>query len=38
MHAKKTSGNYQVFNAGKPPPKQSDADDLKKALVDMGIL
>lgn len=38
MHAMKTTGNHQVFNAGKPQPKLSDAVDLKKALVDVGVL
>ena len=37
-HAEKTSGNHQVFYAAKPQPKLSKADDLKKALVDVGIL
>ena len=37
-HAEMTSGNHKVFNAGKPQPKLSDIDDLKKALVDVGVL
>jgi hypothetical protein len=37
-HAKKTSGNHQVFNAGKPQPKLASVDDLKEALVTAGIL
>jgi len=37
-HAKMTSGNHKVFNAGKPLPKLSDVDDLKKALIDVEIL
>jgi len=37
-HAEKTSGNHQVFNAGKPQPKLSDVNDLKKALVDVDLL
>ncbi len=37
-HAKKTLGNHQVFNAGKPQLKLSDANDLKKALINMGVL
>lgn len=37
-HAEKTSGNHQVFNAGKPQPNLSDVNDLKKALVDVDLL
>jgi hypothetical protein len=37
-HAKMTSGNHKVFNAGKPLPKLSDVDDLKKALINVEIL
>ncbi|RDL29931.1 uncharacterized protein BP5553_10558 [Venustampulla echinocandica] len=37
-HAEMTWGNYSVFNSGKPKPKLSDADDLKKALVDVDVL
>ena len=37
-HSEMTSGNHKVFNAGKPQPKLSDVDDLKKALVDVGVL
>jgi hypothetical protein len=35
-HSEMTSGNHKVFNARKP--KLSDIDDLKKALVDVGVL
>jgi hypothetical protein len=37
-HAKMTLGNYKVFNAGKPLPKLSDVNDLKKALINVEIL
>lgn len=37
-HAKKTSGNHQVFNAGKPQPKLASIADLKEALVRAKIL
>lgn len=37
-HAKKTSGNHQVFNAGKPQPKLASVADLKEALVTAEIL
>jgi hypothetical protein len=37
-HAKMTTGNHKVFNAGKPLPKLNDVDGLKKALVDVGVL
>lgn len=30
--------NHKVFNAGKPLPKLSDVDDLKKALINLEIL
>ena len=32
-HAKKTSGNHQAFNAGKPRPKLASVADLKEALL-----
>jgi hypothetical protein len=37
-HSEMTSGNHKVFNAGKPQPKLSDVDDLKEALVNVGVL
>lgn len=37
-HAKKTSGNHQVFNAGKAQPKLASVADLKEALVTAVIL
>lgn len=37
-HAKKTSGNHQVFNAGKAQPKLDSIADLKEALVIAKIL
>ena len=37
-HAKKTSGNHQVFNAGKAQPKLASVADLKEALVTAEIL
>ncbi|KAL9082515.1 MAG: hypothetical protein Q9165_008873 [Trypethelium subeluteriae] len=37
VHAKKTSGNHQVFNAGKPLPKLENVEDLKAALVEANI-
>lgn len=37
-HGEKTSSNHQVFNTGKPQPKLSDVNDLKKALVDVDVL
>lgn len=36
-HSELTSGNRKVFNAGKPQPKISDVDDLKQALMDVGV-
>ena len=38
VHARKTTGNHQVFNAGKPQPKLASVADLKKALVTAGTL
>lgn len=37
-HSEMTSGNHKVFNAGKPHPKLTDSEDLKKALLDVGVL
>jgi len=37
-HAKKTSGNHQVFNAGKPQPILASVADLKKALMTAKVL
>lgn len=37
-HAKKTSGNHQVFNAGKAQPKLASVADLKEALVTAKII
>ncbi|TPX09025.1 uncharacterized protein E0L32_001714 [Thyridium curvatum] len=37
-HAKMTSGNHKIFNAGKPHPKLDNVDDLKAALVGAGVL
>lgn len=37
-HAAKTSGNHQVFNAGKPHPNLRSVLDLKEALASVGIL
>jgi hypothetical protein len=37
-HATMTSGNHKVFNAGKPHPKLESAEDLKDALVSVGVL
>ncbi|GAB7354899.1 hypothetical protein MBLNU459_g5533t2 [Dothideomycetes sp. NU459] len=37
-HAAKTSGNHQVFNAGKPLPKLENVDDLKLALIEAGLM
>lgn len=34
-----SSGNtHKIYNQGKPQPKLSNVDDLKKALVDVGVL
>ncbi|KAG4441229.1 hypothetical protein IFR05_003277 [Cadophora sp. M221] len=38
IHSEMTLGNHKVFNAGKPQPKLSDVNDLKKTLVDAGVL
>lgn len=37
-HCEMVDRTHKVFNVGKPQPKLSDVDDLKKALVDVGIL
>lgn len=37
-HSKMTSGNHKAFNVGKLQPKLSDVDDLKQALMDVGII
>ena len=37
-HAEMTSGNHKVFNAGKPQPKLSDVEDLKRALMNVDVL
>ena len=34
MHSEMTSGNHKAFNAGKPQPKLSDVNDLKKVFSD----
>ena len=37
-HAEMTSGNHKVFNSGKPQPKLSDVEDLKRALMNVDVL
>ena len=37
-HCEMVDRTHKVFNVGKPQPKLSDVDDLKKALIDVGIL
>lgn len=37
-HSEMTSSKHEVFNAGKPQPKLGDVNDLKNALVDVGVL
>ncbi|PPJ52943.1 hypothetical protein CBER1_11654 [Cercospora berteroae] len=37
-HSKMTSGSHKVFNAGKPLPKLENVEDLKNALLDVGVL
>ena len=37
-HSRMTTGNHKVFNVGKPQPKIDTVDDLKDALVNVGVL
>lgn len=37
-HAGMTTGNHKVYNAGKPLPKLENVEDLKNALIDVGVL
>lgn len=37
-HAKQASGEHKVFKAGKPQPKLSNVNDLKKVLIDVDVL
>lgn len=37
-HSKMTTGNHKVFNAGKPLPKLETIDNLKTALLAVGVL
>ena len=37
-HSKMTTGNHEVFNAGKPLPKLENVEELKTALVEAGVL
>ena len=38
VHSKIKTGNHRVFNAGKPLPKLETVEDLKQALVEVGVL
>ena len=37
-HAKMTTGNHKIFNAGKPLPELESVDNLKAALSKAGVL
>jgi hypothetical protein len=37
-HSKMTSGNHKLFNAGEPLPKLKNLEDLKAALVEVGVM
>ncbi len=37
-YSKMTTGNHEVFNAGKPLPKLENVEELKAALVKAGVL
>ncbi|CRK19065.1 hypothetical protein BN1723_012971 [Verticillium longisporum] len=37
-YAEMSSGNYKVFNAGKPLPKLENVDDIKAALIEAGVM
>lgn len=37
-HAKIRTGNHRVFNVGKPEFNLGDIHDLKRALIDVGVL